>query len=298
MSHDQLFKDLLRNFFREFMETFFPDVAARLDFNRITFLDKEVFTDLPEGEQRDADLVAQAYTLDGELEFVLIHIEVQAWRRGTFPARMHAYYMMLFLRHRVPVLPIAIFLSPGAGGLTEEHHYERVFDRQVVHFTYPAVGLPDMEADDYLLLNSPLACALSALMRVSKQGKAAQKYQSLQKIAGSGLDGARKALLANIVETYLQLDTSEKTEFEQLIAKPEAEEVREMISVYEERGIEIGITRGKREILLHLLTTKFGKLPKKVREQVEAIESSEALDALSERILTATSLEDMKLEAQ
>lgn len=115
MAHDQLFKDVLRTFFRDFMGTFFPDVAARLDFSRITFLEKELFTDLPEGEQRDADLVVQTYTLDGELEFVLIHIEVEAWRRGTFPARMHEYYMMLRLRHRVPVLPIAIFLSPGAG---------------------------------------------------------------------------------------------------------------------------------------------------------------------------------------
>lgn len=167
-----------------------------------------------------------------------------------------------------------------------------------MHFTYTAVGLPDMQADDYLERDSPLASALSALMRVSQQGKSVQKYQSLQKIAGSGLDEARKALLANIVETYLKLTATEKTDFEQMIARPEAEEIREMISVYEERGIEKGIVAGQRRVLLHLLTTKFGKLPKKIRQQVEAIESSEALDALSERILTATSLEDMKLEVQ
>jgi hypothetical protein len=298
MSHDQLFKDLLRAFFQEFMELFFPDVAARLDFARITFLDKELFTDLPEGEQRDADLVAEAYTVDGEPELILTHIEVQAWRRGTFPARMHTYYMMLYLRHRVPVLPIAIFLSPGAGGLTEEHHYERVFDRQVVHFTYSAVGLPDMEADDYLTSDSPLACALSALMRVSKSGKAAQKYVSLRLIAGSGMDDARKMLLANVVETYLMLNTEEKTTFEQLAAQPEAKEVREMISVYEERGIEKGITKGKRDMLLRMMAVKFGSLPNDVHLKLEAIESPDLLDTLSERFLTATSLEEMKIEAQ
>ena len=59
MAHDQLFKDLLRAFFHEFMELFFPEVANRLDFSRVTFLDKEVFTDLPQGKQREADLVAQ-----------------------------------------------------------------------------------------------------------------------------------------------------------------------------------------------------------------------------------------------
>ena len=63
MSHDQLFKELLQAFFREFMELFYLDVAARLDFSRVSFLDKETFTDFPQGDQREADIVAQVYTL-------------------------------------------------------------------------------------------------------------------------------------------------------------------------------------------------------------------------------------------
>lgn len=59
MTHDQLFKELLKSFLPEFMQLFYPDVAARLDFTNTPFLDKETFTDLPEGARRDADLVAQ-----------------------------------------------------------------------------------------------------------------------------------------------------------------------------------------------------------------------------------------------
>jgi hypothetical protein len=68
--HDQLFKELLRVFFREFLELFFPEVAARLDFARVVFLDKEVFTDVPEGSRRELDLVAQVYTQDGTPELI------------------------------------------------------------------------------------------------------------------------------------------------------------------------------------------------------------------------------------
>jgi hypothetical protein len=57
IAHDQLFKELLRAFFQEFLELFFPEVAARLDFARVTFLDKEVFADVPEGSRRGLDLV-------------------------------------------------------------------------------------------------------------------------------------------------------------------------------------------------------------------------------------------------
>src|SRR5579862_3079888 len=95
--HDQLFKDLLQAFFREFMELFFPEVAARLDFSEVTFLMQEVFTDIPEGERRTLDLIAQVMTLEGEAELILVHLEVQAERRSVFPMRMSEYYMLMRL---------------------------------------------------------------------------------------------------------------------------------------------------------------------------------------------------------
>ncbi len=122
MDHDQVFKELLGAFFREFMELFFPNIAARLDFGRVTFLDKETFTDLPHGMQREADLVAQVYTLDGQPEIILTHIEVEVRRRSAFPKRMFEYYMMLSLRHRVPAYPVVFYLAPGAGVLPAERH--------------------------------------------------------------------------------------------------------------------------------------------------------------------------------
>jgi hypothetical protein len=185
---------LLQAFFREFMELFFADVAARLDFSSVTFLDKETFTDLPQGDQREADLVAQVYTLEGEPEIILTHIEVEARRRGSFPRRMFEYYMMLRLRRRVPVYPIVVYLSPGAGGLTTERHEERVFDEEINVFQYKAVGLPDLEADDYQALDNPLGPALSALMKTSRLGAVAQEYQSLRAMASSQMDAERQTL--------------------------------------------------------------------------------------------------------
>jgi len=65
---------------------FYPDVAARLDFGRVTFLDKEVFTDVPQGSRREPDFIAQTYTLEGEPEF---------------PFRVFEYYMLLRLRFQM-----------------------------------------------------------------------------------------------------------------------------------------------------------------------------------------------------
>ena len=75
MAHDQLWKELLRAFFREFMEMFFPLAAARLDFSSVDFLDKELFTDVPEGLLREPDLIARVQTRDGRNFQVEVHLD-------------------------------------------------------------------------------------------------------------------------------------------------------------------------------------------------------------------------------
>jgi hypothetical protein len=52
VAYDALFKELLRTFFQEFMERFFPDEATRLDFSQVTFLEQEIATDVGSGHQR------------------------------------------------------------------------------------------------------------------------------------------------------------------------------------------------------------------------------------------------------
>lgn len=59
VDHDQRFKSLLKAFFAEFIQTFFPAWADRFDFTRVDWLEQEVFTDPPRGERRCLDQVAR-----------------------------------------------------------------------------------------------------------------------------------------------------------------------------------------------------------------------------------------------
>ena len=85
LGHDQLFKHVPRAFFAEFLRLFDPETAARLDLDTLEFRDTEAFTDIPQGERRVADLVVQVRTVEGILELVLIHVEVQREREARFP---------------------------------------------------------------------------------------------------------------------------------------------------------------------------------------------------------------------
>ena len=110
----------------------------------------------------------------------------------------------------------------------------------------------------------------------------------------------QKVVSINVIEAFLVLDDQQQAEFDALLATPEGKEVRDMITVYEQRGIEKGIEQGvvlgKRETLLRLMRQKFGELRGKVQKDVEAISDTRELDKLLDRLMTATNLDGMGLD--
>ncbi|MGH9391063.1 MAG: hypothetical protein ACRD1Z_15720 [Vicinamibacteria bacterium] len=162
MRHDQLFKTVFGKLLREFLELFYPDVAARLNFETMRLLDKELFADVPDGLKREADLVAEFQTHAGEPEVVLFHIEIEAGTKPDVPQRMFHYYALLSLRYRVPAFPVVVYLR-GGKGIAEEEYRVTLFGREHLRFRYAALGLERLPASEYAG-KGPLGWALGALM--------------------------------------------------------------------------------------------------------------------------------------
>jgi len=299
---DQLFKELLRAFLREFLDLFYPDISAQLDFGQVVFLDKKTFTDVPEGSRREADIVARVRTRDtGRSEIILIHVEVQTQRRAEFAYRMFEYYVLLRLRHRQPVFPVAVYLAPGGagGGLNDETYSENLFGSEIVSFRYKTVSLPNLPSDPDRPHTGAFAAALSALMRPGAAGRAEQKRRALRGVLQSDVDEARKSLLLYLIETYLPLDPSEQSEFEALTAqeasvlqqdeetamKPLPTTIEE---VYKRVAEDRSMLNGKRAALLRQVHLKFGDVPPDLAEKIAAARFEEELDPLLDRVLTAT----------
>lgn len=72
--------------------------------------------------------------------------------------------------------------------------------------------------------------------------------------------------------------------------------VREMMTIYEERGIEKGLSQGKQEMLLHPMCLKLGEVPESVVQKIESIEDPDLLDCRG-RLLFVNSLGKMDLES-
>src|SRR5262249_36640154 len=118
--HDQRFKDLLRAFFSDFLQLVAPEAARKLDLSNLTFLDKELFTDWPEGQRRELDLLVEVSEIQGRSRRrvkILVHVEIERRASRQAPVRLHRYFGQLQARHDLPILSILVFLRGGPPGV-------------------------------------------------------------------------------------------------------------------------------------------------------------------------------------
>ncbi|MBI3270893.1 MAG: hypothetical protein HYZ53_17965 [Planctomycetes bacterium] len=311
--HDAFFKTLLKAFFADFVRLLFPGKAARIDFRTVTFLDKEVHTDLPRGRERRLDLLAEVKTRAGKRERLLVHVEIEAPPRQAPAARLFRYFETLDLRHRRPVFPIALVLArAGRGeGLVRREHHTMGLDEDVCTFRFWQVALGSLPGERYVGSRNPLAPALAALMVPGSRRRRDWKLKCLRAIARVRANDARRSLLLDCVETYLPLTPREQASMDRALRRPENKECLQMkklwseriaekaekkgVKLGESRGVKLGESRAKRETLLALMQTKFGPLPRITARRVAAIGNSRRLDTLLRRVLTAATLEGMGL---
>ena len=157
------------------------------------------------------------------------------------------------------------------------------------------MGLAHLRAEEYLK-KGPLGAGLAALMARKKAGDPVVLRTDMERrVAASGLDEARKFLLFDVIATYFELSDDERERYETLISRKEYRTVLEEKLTYSDRMRAEGAVEAKRETLLRLLTAKFGPLSSETIAKVAAVPSAAKLDSHLERILSATSLEEMGL---
>jgi hypothetical protein len=312
--HDQRFKRLLQEFFAEFLQLFFPEWAARFDFSGIEWHDKELLSDVGEGESRYVDLLAKLPTREpipgpdgrsAESWLALVHVEVEAADTvAPLRRRMFHYYEPLRRSHDLPVLPIGLYLRVGLEGVGWDTYEERFWEHQLVRFNYPYVGLPALDADQYVRGDNWLGVALAALMRVPKERRMQLAGEALERIVHCPENLYRRTLLCECITAYLPADDEQRRQFEDMVRNHPDPGVRTMelglLDHVEQRALQQGKMEGKlegqREMLREQLETRFGTLSSTVVAQIEAL-PADRLRELGRALVSADSLEQLGLGA-
>ena len=136
-----------------------------LDLNSLEFIEQESFSEITKNQKRSVDLLIKA-RFRGQPTYFLIHVEMQADKRGWSSKRMFYYFAVQAYKHDLPVYPIAIFSwdsprTPEPGQYTVEFP-----DRRVLEFNFVVVQLNRLDWRDFLKRDNPAASALMAKMGV------------------------------------------------------------------------------------------------------------------------------------
>ncbi|MDF5726052.1 MAG: DUF4351 domain-containing protein [Rhizonema sp. PD37] len=300
IDHDRLFKQLLGNFFPEFIELFFPQISADWQPNSLRFLPQEVFTDVTEGEKKIIDLIVQASFKSQDALFI-IHTEHQSYSQANFNERMFTYFARLREKYALPIYPIVIY-SFDTPNKPEPNSYRiELFGKTVLEFNYEVIQLNQLHWQEFVNRRNPVASALMAKMQMDKVERPRVKLLSLQLLASLGLNPAQVQLISGFIDTYLKLNAQETALFVEQLATIEPrqqEEVMQIVTSWMEQGIEQGIEQGKKQEAVALvsrqLSRRVGILTPQLQERIQNLSTTE-LEDLGEALLDFTSVRDLEV---
>jgi hypothetical protein len=303
VDHDQRFKTLIQEFFAEFLSLFFPQWAERFDCSAAEWLTQEIFPDPPDGPCRRLDLVAKVPrrphaalpSTERELEIVLVHIEIESAERSTvLRSQLVHDYLALQAKYGVPILPIALYLKVGLKGVGIDVYELNLDEFNVLSFRYFYVGLPALDAVQYVEGGTVLGAALAALMRVPAERRVRLYAEALQRLSEAAVTEQQRFLLVNCVQAYWKIDEDEQAQVDELFRQEPFAKVQVMNKTMFDQGLEKGEVRGQQRLLRRQLEQRFGPLPAAVVERLSRLDSQD-LDALGQKVIVAQSLAELHL---
>jgi hypothetical protein len=305
-SYDEGWKEVIEVFFPRFLQFFFPQVYAEVDFDKgFQFLDKELERIVKKSllKKRFADKLVKVFLKDGSQKWILIHIEVQGFYDVSFEKRMYIYNYRIFDRYDQEVVSLSILADADENYRPSRYEVSRWGFRLL--FEFPVVKLLDYlpQRDALEQMENPFAVVVLAhLTSLKTKRKVSERF--LGKVRLVKMLYEKRYTPEEVWGLYRFIDW--------VISLPEAMEIRfhDEITQYEEVkhmpyittaeriGIQKGIQQGKREGIYEAISfgleLKFGLTGLTLMDEIRKVESLEKLEGIKEAVKRARTLEEMK----
>ncbi len=235
---------------------FFPTIHGLIDWSQAPrMLDKEFqqITPLSELGRRAVDKLVEVRLLSGEVEWILIHLEIQNQWIGDFSQRMFVYFYRIRDKYNQRVVSLAVLGDENSNWRPSRFQQETLGCR--VEFSYPLIKLNDFLSDLRPLETSsnPVASLILAhLMAMQTTGKPVHRFNEklrlLRILYDRGVDFQVLRQLFRVIDWMLELPPELEHSFREELRK--IEETRKMpyITSVErlarEEGREEGLEHG------------------------------------------------------
>ena len=308
--YDSPWKEVIEQFFVEFMLFFFPRIHKQIDWSQgFAFLDKELqkITRDAEATRNTVDKLVKVFLLGGQEIWILIHIEVQGQRDAQFGVRMFIYYYRLFERYRKPIVSLAI-LTDESKTWRPSTYEQKLFGCEL-KLKFPTVKLLDYRAKMAQLERSqnPFALVVLAHLRSLETKRAPHKrmnakLQLIRLMRGRGYTKKQIAELLRFIDWVLTLPQELEEELTFTLEKEDPMKRKKYVTSWERMGEERGEIKGEiktlRKNINEILNLRFGFLPESIASFTQTVEDANYLQALLRRAVVCQSLDEFESQLE
>ncbi|HZW33046.1 MAG TPA: hypothetical protein VFF52_20185 [Isosphaeraceae bacterium] len=295
---DSPWKEALDRYFERCMAFFFPQAHADIDWTHgYEMLDKELQPIVRQAQhgRRYVDKLVKVWLKSGEERWLLIHVEVQAWKEGDFPKRMYVYNHRIFDRYDQEVISLAILADDDPAWRPSQYGYGRWGFRTSTEF--PIVKLLDyaphwqaLETDLNPFAMVVLAHLKTLETRRSPADRHAWKLRLVKGLYERGMDPEDIRQLFRFVDWIMDLPPEQERLFQQELTAYQQEKRMPFMTIFERVGLEKGLLKG----IEACLKMKFGDEGLKLMPELREIQDHELLGKILDAIEPAASPEELR----
>ncbi len=272
VDQDGLWKKVIGELFDDFLLFFMPKLYAEIDFTKAPeFLDKELFQDVMNQKKgrRYVDRLVKVQLKSGTSQWILIHVEVQSSKETDFSNRMFQYFYRIYDGYEEKI--IAIVLHTGREDIAEMKQFSYEYFGTALQYSYN-----NYRTEDYS--NKALRQSSNVFSKVVLAAKAVhatkneveKRYRFKRELLRDLLQDDRYSRIKIVATLYfidylLQLPEEETKKLAGELS-PVIRKERSLMELYNEetapptvknsfaerleRGIEQGVKKGKKEVIL------------------------------------------------
>lgn len=270
--YDRLWKDIISDFFEEFLLFFAPELYEQVDFLQAPLpREQELHKLIPTSKtkNRRADKLVGLKLKNGQEQWILVHIEVQGKKETDFPQRMFQYFYRALDMYDQKLYAITLFTDDSPTFKPDTYNYQ--FFGTELMYKYNTFKILEQDEDHLLQSNNPFALVILAGLYVIKSKKKHNlkhqyKMKLIRLLKKASIPKSKVYRLFHFIDYVIELNEVESEKFLiEVTPFLEKEEINmsltsedsPTIKLYKKMLREEGEEKSKREIALNMLKEGF-----------------------------------------
>jgi len=298
--NDGGWKHILSAHLKDFVEFFWSEAYQAIDWTRPYELLEQELMAIGVNEEigkRCVDKLFKVHLLNGQEQWLLLHIEVQNTKDEAFPERMFTYFYRIFDRYNKDIASMAVFADLNQDWRPNEYR-RKIWGSEIIR-KYEVVKLIDYQPQIEELKSHRNPFAMVVLVQLAAmESRPDDKQRLLTKLEFfralhmHGWPFEKSMNMYKYLDTMLGLSPKYQVQYITEAKAIDQEFAMNFTTIAERHGFEEGMQQGEAHLLTSILKAKFKELPDTYIKKIDTADA-ETLNQWAINFITAQSLDEI-----